>query len=203
MTVPAAPAGNSIDFFVIFVNVMRRLPRILFAVLALSSCATSVPDFSQLGTPEFVAVTAASASEDEATHIATVTGSTQVSTCGFVLSPSGGGEKTEYSAQRDGDIFTCSLRGLQPSSTYEFTAFVVNGAGMRLDSPVRSFTTLERQEPAQPEGPDYPGQPENPDDPEGPDTPEDLRANDLASTRKYCFSLLWRFLTFIPTVKPW
>ena len=154
MQVETAPAGNSIDFFAIFVNVMRRLLRILFTALALSSCATSVPDFSQLGTPEFVAVTAASVSEDEATLIATVTGSTQVSTCGFVLSPSGGGEKTEYSAQRDGDIFTCSLRGLQPSSTYEFTAFVGNGAGMRLDSPVHSFTTLERQKPPQDDDPD-------------------------------------------------
>lgn len=168
MPVRTGPAGNRMDIFVIFVNVMRRLLSFFLTILAVSSCATSVPDFSQLSTPEFAAVTATSVSEDGATLIATVTGSTQVSNCGFVISLSGEDEKTEHSARMDGDIFTCSLSGLQPSSTYDFTAFVRNGAGMRLDSPVRSFTTLESQKPPQDDDPDNPGQPQQPDDPQQP-----------------------------------
>ena len=108
------------------------------------SCTTEVPVTSQIVAPEIIDLEVINVTASSATLAATVSSTSQISECGFTVS--GISDSKDFPALLDGSGFSATVSGLKAASEYSYSAYITNGAGLRMNSDTLSFITPEREQ---------------------------------------------------------
>ena len=114
----------------------------LLLVFALPSCRNVEPE--PAAAPEIVEVSVSELSFDAAVLVAVVKNGDGMVRCGFTITKEDGDPTEVEGSVKDGILFSARVETLEDGTLYHYSAFVDNGRALRVESPVKTFTTTER-----------------------------------------------------------
>ncbi|MBR5043598.1 MAG: hypothetical protein IKX67_10245 [Bacteroidales bacterium] len=130
----------------------RTAGHIAALVLCFFACMCAGPGAGNISetAPVIETVSCDAVTFDSATLTASVTNMNLVAGCGFTVVSTSDNRQYVFDGIPGSDGFSITATGLQAKTEYNFSAFILNGSGMRIDSAPSSFTTLETQTPPAP-----------------------------------------------------